>query len=1302
MFFMQRSQNMIYLLSYLSLNYKKSFYALITFWFLVININHLNAQNSTGARHVQIGDARFWLVQLPAEKDYRLAVIGPKELYVGYSYLQNEATFLFDSNFPDFIENWQLEFFDGEADDFNEPIYIINGNWLPIGEKVAWTGELYKKSINDYKSIKYRLKVFDSKGHYAITKIQHIKLLSSSEVVNSNTLLTNFEEKTWVERMKGLNHIEKIHFGLKGGVIKIFAENLPPNGHFAVGSYVYPIGLSDKTEITRYVPAARTLQIPISLWDSNGEGIGETILEAFIEKDYFFMIALADLTIGQNGGSVQDTQAIEALTGEENFNGSIYNEARIAFYLKGKIKGKYLLTMQMDTGEDKISNIFKDIGRKESDKLFKRIDPDRYYPIYGDSSSITRDVDTQGKFYVKVEWDNSEVTWGNFNTGISGSELASYNRGLYGFNSDIRSNATTKYGDQFYQLNIFASTSETKAAHDEFLGTGSSLYYLNNQDVVLGSAKIAVEVREQDSNRIRERIVLDEGRDYNIDEFQGRITLQRPLRPTAGRQILSIVRDQPLDGDKVYLVIDYEYVPALTEDLSDNVTAGIRAKTWLSNNIGVGATHISEDRTANNFKKTAADLTLKFGSSSNFNAEYATSEAGQDIDYSTSDDGGLTFATSNFNNNNVDFTLMAGGSGYDNGVHENQILRQVELDTEGSYKITENGGYAFATVVVVAGKVTEVRDINFSRFRTNARMHLFSTSVTNLPSETDMHIITSNNITSGSALVLNGSVAVSDIFGDNFNGRFNGWYRSIEDNYDTITYNNDNQQNVNLGVEGTTKLGKNLTTSFRATQDTQVTDLTTTNQRLGANIKYNVTDRFSLATEYVFDNNAINNENTNQKATAGARLSLKASNNLHINATTQQVLDASGSAVDQVGKAQSGLGLDYKITKSISIKGEYFEGDNGSGYRFGGGYSGKNVNITTGYDGENLDDIGAGAAYEFNLNPNNTFYVNYDTESIDTENNQYTLGHRSKLTKKLEIYQEHRFKNTANSVDSGQSYGLNYNAADQWKVSFDTYLGNNNVQGKTQKEVNSNSLGSKYSKNGLEIINKIELRTEIDSVSNKRVQLHTANHFRVNLNDSLKMRGKIDYSNSEDQTSVDSPTITLARFGEIDIGVAYRPVNHDIFNMLLVYSYQYDLDPQQSFQVGNIEGSFLDEKSHILSFDALYELTSRIQLGGKLAYKQSEVSLNRSFNQSTSIGTTLAIGKLRYRIYKKWRVLLEYRTLSVSEAQDSRNGLLTAVEYHINNNFLVGLGFNSTQFNDDLTRQDFTSDGWFFSMVGKY
>ena len=70
--------------------------------------------------------------------------------------------------------------------------------------------------------------------------------------------------------------------------------------------------------------------------------------------------------------------------------------------------------------------------------------------------------------------------------------------------------------------------------------------------------------------------------------------LSRPLRSTANLSVLSIIRQAPLDGDEVVLIADYEYITSRLCSGGEDVTAGVRGKTWLGDHIAVGGTYVSE------------------------------------------------------------------------------------------------------------------------------------------------------------------------------------------------------------------------------------------------------------------------------------------------------------------------------------------------------------------------------------------------------------------------------------------------------------------------------------------------------------------------------------------------------------------------------------------------------------------------------------------------------------------------------------------------------------------------------------
>jgi len=65
-------------------------------------------------------------------------------------------------------------------------------------------------------------------------------------------------------------------------------------------------------------------------------------------------------------------------------------------------------------------------------------------------------------------------------------------------------------------------------------------------------------------------------------------------------------------------------------------------------------------------------------------------------------------------------------------------------------------------------------------------------------------------------------------------------------------------------------------------------------------------------------------------------------------------------------------------------------------------------------------------------------------------------------------------------------------------------------------------------------------------------------------------------------------------------------------------------------------------------------------------------------------------------------MLVEMRQLSISEADDSRLGALLGVYRHIGNNLKIGVGYNFTDYSDDLTDLSYDEKGVFFNIIGKF
>ena len=107
---------------------------------------------------------------------------------------------------------------------------------------------------------------------------------------------------------------------------------------------------------------------------------------------------------------------------------------------------------------------------------------------------------------------------------------------------------------------VFGSETQTALGHSELLGTGGSVYYLRHTDLMPGSDKIVLEIRDRTTGRAEARVSLISGVDYEIDALQGRILLTRPLSQLSQLNQVSIIRDRPLSGFEQRLIADYEYL----------------------------------------------------------------------------------------------------------------------------------------------------------------------------------------------------------------------------------------------------------------------------------------------------------------------------------------------------------------------------------------------------------------------------------------------------------------------------------------------------------------------------------------------------------------------------------------------------------------------------------------------------------------------------------------------------------------------------------------------------------------------
>jgi uncharacterized repeat protein (TIGR01451 family) len=402
----------------------------------------------------------------------------------------------------------------------------------------------------------------------------------------------------------------------------------PTKAAVTVNQWHVPVASNGTFAGTVRLPeGASTVEVSVTMPDGSQGKIGVPVE---VTSNYFFLVALGDATVNKitTDGRVP-----------EKYEDDLYVDGRLAMYMKGRIQGKYLITAGLDTGDGRLSKIGSRLGDRDNSSFYRNLDPDSFYPVYGDGSRTVKDTDSQGRFYVLVEAPSSSFEWGNYNSGITGNEFSSFDRSLYGAKASWKSLTRRKNGDAFGQAIVFAALPETHSAHDEFSGTGGSLFFMRNKGVVPGSEKIRIEVRDKITGIPVANVTRSNYVDYEIDYAEGRVLFRIPVASIA--DTTTLISDQLLNGNPVFVVVDYEY-----NDLSatpmDETTYGARVKQTLGENVTVGGTYVSEDRPTGNYTLEGGDVTVKVGKDTQVIAEYSQSR-NESLPQYVSTDGGLSF-----------------------------------------------------------------------------------------------------------------------------------------------------------------------------------------------------------------------------------------------------------------------------------------------------------------------------------------------------------------------------------------------------------------------------------------------------------------------------------------------------------------------------------------------------------------------------------------------------------------------------------------------------------------------------------
>ncbi|MCF6324197.1 MAG: DUF11 domain-containing protein [Gammaproteobacteria bacterium] len=309
------------------------------------------------------------------------------------------------------------------------------------------------------------------------------------------------------------------------------------------------------------------------------------------EVGEWLLVGLAEGSVGYNKLS-DNIESLSGIAAEE----ALYSDGRVAFYGKGRILGRWILTLAYDSDKEK--------PLQDGDPgLFQQIDPGKYYTIYGDTAYNGFDARSSEKLYLKLERDAFYFLFGDYQTNLDNVDLAQYNRTLTGIKS--------RYHAGGIDVVVFASESNQAFVKDEIRGESrSGPYYLSRNKIAMNSEVVTIEVRD----RFRSEIIVDRREmarhsEYDIDYRAGTITFRE--------SVYSI--DAGLNP--VFIVVKYESF----DQGDDTLTMGGHAEVEMSENTSVGITRIDEGRVGGDAEMDGINVRHNFGDNVQLKVEVARS-----------------------------------------------------------------------------------------------------------------------------------------------------------------------------------------------------------------------------------------------------------------------------------------------------------------------------------------------------------------------------------------------------------------------------------------------------------------------------------------------------------------------------------------------------------------------------------------------------------------------------------------------------------------------------------------------------
>lgn len=430
---------------------------------------------------------------------------------------------------------------------------------------------------------------------------------------------------------------------------------------------------------------------------------------------------------------------------------------------------------------------------------------------------------------------------------------------------------------------------------------------------------------------------------------------------------------------------------------------------------------------------------------------------------------------------------------------------------------------------------------------------------------------------------------------------------------------------------------------------------------------------FALGVEYL---DKITSTTSGDRTDVAARLEYTLREGLTLSAFGQGAVATGG--LDEFNRL--GFGALLETGNGWSIGGEVSEGDGGLGSRILAAWSDEENNST--YFGYELD---AGRALDAGV-------------SQGDNGGKFILGGRQQVSSQTALITENTYDIFGTARNLTSVYGVEYIQNDF--LTYDVALELGQVEDSVDGDFDRRALsfGVRFDDTDLTGRVRVELREERASNGSTRDDLdaiYVVADARYQIDENRRLLFSLDAADTEvdDETSLLNGSLVDA-----SVGYALRPVSNERLNVLATYRYLYDMFGQE---VDGVEGSGPVQESHIANLEASYDLNEDWTLGVKLGGRWTD-SAQSAADPLVSNDAWLAIANVRYHMVHNWDALVEVRHFAATDAEFTETGALAAVYRHFGNNAKVGVGYNFSNFSDDLADLTYDDQGVFINLVAKF